>query len=59
MSLIDSARDFMKGLVPAGPEVGEHQTTEEPVEAAVEADDAVDDEIERARREWDSQPSHH
>ena len=59
MSLIDSARDFMKGLVPAGPEVGVHETAEEPGHAAVVPGDAVDDEIERTRREWDSEPSHH
>ena len=63
MSLIDSARDFVKGLVPSGPEVGEPDLPTGPgVPADVVTDevaDGLDDEVERMRREWDSQPSHH
>ena len=62
MSLIDSARDFVKGLVPSGPEVGEDDTPSGPGAPDVVTDevaDGLDDEVERMRQEWDSQPSHH
>lgn len=62
MSLIESARDFVKGLVPTGPEVGQHDTASgtgaPPEVAAADADAVLDDEVARMRREWDSQPGH-
>ena len=70
MSLIETARDFVKGLVATDPEVGDNQTTsadgEPPDEQAASerqtpdgADRELDDELERARLEWESEPSHH
>ena len=71
MSLIESARDFMKGLVVHESEVGVHDTsvrgpgdaTGSPV-APAEPDaspadaEAIEDDAERLRREWAAQPSH-
>jgi hypothetical protein len=80
MSLIESVRDLVKGLVAAEPDVGEHDTDPVPYADAADtspaatvatpataADDALgavadtdpDNEVERMRREWESEPSHH
>ena len=78
MSLIESARGFVKGLGLQDPEVGEldssargHREADgsqaacgDPSRMGDEAGgdesgvDGVDD-VERLRREWDTQPGHH
>lgn len=74
MSLIETARDLVKGLVPTEPEVGEHDTASASdemgrgddghlpstqIEASIGVAQPLDDPIERARREWERQPGHH
>jgi hypothetical protein len=63
MSLMEHARDLVKGLVVPGPEVGDHDTTPERETTRLLADEVLagepsEEAIEQARLEWETQPSH-
>lgn len=68
MSLMEHARDLVKGLVATESEVGEHDTTtgvapfdaeERDGAGEVLAGEPSEEDIEQARLEWETQPSHH